>query len=72
MDKTISQTSEFQTIRLGAITRRLNTIPLIDRDRERTRELAVQGLWSVIVPACLGLSAALLLVQEVEYVWVVN
>ena len=40
--------------------------------RERTREMAISGLWSFLIPLAFGILTASALVQEVEYVRIVN
>lgn len=44
----------------------------LDTLREKTRDLAVKGLWSFIIPLGVAYLTAILLVQEVEYVRTVN
>lgn len=40
--------------------------------QERTRQIAVQGMWSFLLPACLAMTAACVLVREVEFVQVAS
>lgn len=40
----------------------------VDEARDQTRQLAVKGLWSFFVPLGLAYTAAVLLVQEMDYV----
>ena len=39
-----------------------------DDAREQTRQLAVKGLWSFFIPLGLAYTAAVLLVQEMDYI----
>lgn len=44
----------------------------MDTLRQRTRDMALQGLWSVRIPICLGYLATSWLVKRMEYVRVIN
>lgn len=44
----------------------------VDALREQTRRVSIEGLWSLIVPMAIAVLTASLLIQEVQYVRVVN